>query len=358
MNMIFENPIILSDMEDIYQRNIKWEKFRNKTILITGAYGMLASYITFFFIYLNEYHNLDVRILTLVKSKEKAKKRFKDALDKEYFEVVTDSMLEPINLNTHVDYIIHAASLASPQHYCIRPIEVCEPNVIGTYHLLKMAQKYSVDGFLMFSSSDVYGELKNEVLVTEDVMGIIDPLDNHSCYNESKRIAETLCKAFYNECNLPIKIARIWHTYAPTMDIENDPRVFASFIKCILSGKDITMLSDGSSMRSFCYISDAVAGYLKILLDGTNGEAYNVCNTDTFMTIRNLAEILTGLVPEKHLNVIVKKRENDDAYLENMTYGKNIPINKKLKELGWECRYDCSSGFRRILDSFQFDSLK
>ena len=135
------------------------------------------------------------------------------------------------------------------------------------------------------------------------------------------------------------------------MDIQNDPRVFASFVKNIAAGEDIVLKSDGSGKRTFCYITDAVAGYFKILFDGTEGEAYNVCNTSQFVSIRELAECLTEIYPEKNLHVICKLRSESENYTENKAvFGHDrIPDNRKLQELGWEARVDIREGFKRVI---------
>ena len=165
-------------------------------------------------------------------------------------------------------------------------------------------------------------------------------------------MAETMCKAYQVQYGVPVKIARIAHTYAPTMNIENDPRVFSSFVNNIVENRNIEMKSDGSGKRSFCYITDAVAAYFTILLHGTSGEAYNVCNTSQYISVVELAECLVNLYPEKRLKVIRKQRDKSEHYTENtLLVGKtNIPDNTKLKQLGWEPRVDIKDGFKRVIN--------
>lgn len=344
---VMEDPIIMADMQDIYDRDMEWKRLQNKTVLITGAYGMLASYLVFFLIYLNRYHGMNISIIAIGRSESKAKAVFKDCFYDKAFTFRTDNILEPIKDMPPADYIVHAASLAQPRYYSKSPIEVAEPNVLGTYYLLQYAAKISCQAFLYFSSGDVYGKIVSAACITEDMAGCVNPLDVHSCYGESKRMAETWCKAFYLECNVPVRIARIGHTYSPTMDIDNDSRVFAAFMKNVVEQKDIVMFSDGSSKRPFCYIADAVAAYLLLLLKGKDGEAYNVCNTEQFISIRQLAEIVAGLQPELGLQVICKQRRMDDTYVENHDNKENRPVEVKLRELGWECHFDVKEGFGR-----------
>jgi len=183
-------------------------------------------------------------------------------------------------------------------------------------------------------------------------MGVIDPLDIHSCYSESKRMAETMCYSFACQYGVPIKILRFFHTYAPTMDIDNDPRVFASFMKDIINGRDIEIKSDGTGKRAFCYVADAIAGLFVVLTKGKNSEAYNICNTDQFVSIRELAETLAKLRSDVKIKVTWKTRPKDESYTENTAIGEIPPSNEKLKNLGWNTKYDINTGFNRVLSYF------
>lgn len=262
-------------------------------------------------------------------------------------------MTETIQLEGKIDYVIHAASLASPQHYFVRPVDVMLPNVIGTYKLLEMAKEQKIKGFLFFSSGAIYGTVYKGHDIREFDMGEIDPLNIQSCYGEGKRMGETMCKAYETQYGVPIKIARLWHTYAPTMDIENDPRVFASFMKNVIRSQDIEMNSDGGARRAFCYISDAVAGLFLVLIRGKAGEAYNVCNSSQFCDMNEFAQKLAGLRSDVEINVKVGKRNIDEEYVENPAVYAFPPSDKKLRGLGWIPEYDISSGFFRVLEALK-----
>lgn len=346
---ILKNHVITQDMENIYSRNIEWSILKHSNILISGATGMLATYLVYFLIWLNETYKYNIKIIVMVRSKKKAYARFGKYINKSYFQLNTNDICSPIK-EIDVDYIFHTASLASPQYYQSMPVEVAAPNVLGTYHLLELAKKKRVKGFVYFSSGDVYGKMPNGVgEFEEDAMGITDPLAEHSCYSESKRMGETWCACFAREYNVPVKIARIGHTYAPTMDIEHDPRVFASFMKCLVDGKDIVMLSDGKAKRPFCYINDAIEAFFIILFHGKNGEAYNVCNDKQFFSISEIADVFASLDDESKIKVIRKKRNSEDGYIENTDNRANLPSSAKLRAMGWNCRYDVVTGFKQVL---------
>lgn len=346
------NRIIEEDMKDIYSRSVDWNKLDGKTVLLTGAYGMLASYVVLFLLYLQTQKLVDVNLIAVVRNKKKFAEKFTDIQGIENVKVVQSDLSEPLQIDEPVDYIIHAASLASPQYYSVCPVDVLQPNTIGNYNLLQLAKEKQVKGYLLFSTGDVYGAVNVESgLIGEETFGAMNTLDIHNCYSESKRMAETMCKAFQVQYNLPIKIARIAHTYAPTMDIENDPRVFASFVKNIVNRQDIVMKSSGAGKRSFCYITDAVAGYFAVLLDGKAGEAYNVCNTSQYVSIRQLAECLANLYPDRHIHVVQKERSAEEHYTENVLLlsSESTPDNAKLKNLGWEAKVSIRDGFDRVV---------
>ena len=351
---LLKNEVIMQDMKNIYSRNIPVEQLYHKSIMISGATGMLASYFCYYLIWLNEVKHADITILALVRNLGKCQQVFGDYVNRDYFHKYTDSLAKELSISEPVDYIVHAASMASPQYYRDSPVEVVIPNAVGTYHLLELARKKQVKSFLYFSSGDIYGKMPNDVgEFSEEQMGIMNPLDEHSCYGGSKRMGEIWCAAYAREYGVPAKIARIGHTYAPTMDVDKDPRVFASFMKCLLEKRDIVMLSDGTAKRPFCYIVDAIAGYLLILLEGKNGEAYNVVNNNQFLSIGELADKLVTLVSEPKLKVIRRERVKDDFYMENNINRQNLISAKKLQRLGWECQYDVLNGFGRVFKYLQ-----
>lgn len=347
--MYLDNDIILDDMQYIYDRDIDFSLLDNKTILITGAYGMLSSYIVIYLMYLNKVHSFNIRVLAQGRNRDKAFSRFSEFWDDKRFEFVDFNISKEISYDQKVDYYIHSAGIANPKLYASNPVEVIEPNALGTYYLLEHAKKHGCKKFLLFSTGDIYGKVENPSEITETTTGMMDPLDIHSCYGESKRLAETLCMSFTKEYQVPCVMARIAHTYGPTMDIENDPRSFSAFMKCAVDGENIVMLSDGSAKRPFCYIADAVFAYLLILINGESGEAYNVSNAEQFLSILDVATTIAN-VTDGEISVIQKKR--NDNFVENNLNICNQLTNTKLKKLGWECHYDITKGMRNTYEFF------
>lgn len=345
--------IIKKDMQEIYANGIDYSIFKNKTIIITGAYGMLTSYLVKFLLFINQL-SLNIKIIALIRNKEKFYMRFPECKEMDNVILYETDLNEKISIENKVDYIIHAASFASPDYYNSCPVEVIKPNVTGTINLLEFARNnLDKNGcFIFFSAGNIYGNCNSGKQITEETFGGIDPLHIYNCYCESKRMGETLCKAYSVEHSINFKILRIWHTYSPFMDIDKDPRVFASFIKNMRDDKEIIIHSDGTGMRSLCYITDAISMMLYVIAYGNNNEAYNICNTKEFVSIKELADILINLRPNKNLIVTFKEREKSENYTENIVL-KNVfipPSNDKVAKLGFEAKVSIKDGFNRVLD--------
>lgn len=342
------NSLILADLENMYTcEETLWKHFKDSKVMISGAYGMLASYLVWMFIFLNEKYDYKIEIIAIIRDVKKMKDRFGDFCEKEYITCMDDWPTKNNSAINDVNYIFHAASLASPQYYQTSPVDVAYSNAIATYNLLEYARNISsLKSFILFSSGAIYGEMKPGKF-TEDNMGIVDPLDIRSCYAESKRMAENWCKCFYVQYDVPCKIARISHTFGPTMDIQNDRRVFSEFVKNAIEGDNIIIKGDGNAMRPFCYISDCIRGIIYVTLLGKNGEAYNVNRTDTVYSIREVADIVSK-VTDYRSTVMFEKRIKDNTYVEsinNLAY----PCNEKILNLGWKPLVSIEEGFEKTI---------
>lgn len=347
------NIIIKEDLEVIYKSEIDWSKFHNTTILITGANGFLPAYIVESLLYLNVIDSKNnVKVIALVRSLENAKIRFEEYLDDINLEFLEQDVAEPINIESNVDYIIHAASQASPKFYGTDPVGTLKANVLGTINLLDFARQKNIKSFLFFSSGEVYGELKpDQIPIDENTFGYLNPINVRTCYAESKRMGENICASYFHQYNIPTKIIRPFHTYGPKMKLD-DGRVYADFVSNILNNMDISMNSDGSASRAFCYLTDATVGFLMVLLEGDSGEAYNVGNSNEEYSILNLAEILINFYPKKNLKVIRKFSGNNINYLKS-PLTRNSPNTSKIKKLGWSPIVSVEEGFKRTIESYK-----
>lgn len=352
------NKIVEQDIQTIIaDKSIPWEKFRNTSILITGATGMLPIYILWTLIYLNEHENFNITLYALVRNRKRAEDILCSYLQKDYLHLLVQDVAEPLQINALIHYIIHAASQASPKYYSIDPVGTINANVLGTINTLNLAiQQDDFRGYLFFSSGEVYGIVPPEYFpFNEEMYGYIDLLNVRSCYCESKRMGEQLCVAYYHQYNIPTRIVRISHTYGPYMRLD-DRRVFADFANNILNNEDIVLRTDGTAERSFCYVSDGVRAYFKILLDGENATAYNVANTNEIFSIRQLAEELVQIYPEKHLSVIINK-DDKDIVTNEMKSPRQIviPDCSRVHLLGWKPVVSVREGFKRTIDSLTTD---
>lgn len=346
------NSIKLEDFENILKSNIGIDKMRGKTILFTGANGFIPAYMIEALLYFNDIMDGEVNIVALVRNKKKAKKRFSDYTERPDLSFIIQDVCEPLYISKKVNYIIHAASQASPKYYGVDPVGTLKANVIGTYNLLEFARKHKVEGFLYFSSGEVYGAVDDSHIPTkEDEYGYLDPDNIRSCYAESKRMAENMCISWWHQFGVPIKIVRPFHTYGPGMMLD-DGRVYADFISDIINNRNIVMKSDGSATRSFCYLADAVGGFFTVLNKGENGKSYNVGDQTSEISIADLANMLINIYPQKGLKVVKQEEKIFNGYIKSKI-SRACPDTTRICSLGWLPRHDIKTGFAKTIKSYE-----
>ncbi len=343
------SSIIQEDIESIINEGLPWEKFKGKTILISGANGFLPAYLSYVFIYLNKLKNYDIKLILLCRNKAKAEIKFAQFLNDKNIQLLIHDVNKPVSIEQDVDIVIHAASQASPKFYGVDPVGTINANILGTSNLLQLAYQKKCESFLYFSSSEVYGVSNTEGKpIAESDYGYMDPTNVRACYGEGKRAGETICVSWMHQYGVPVKIVRPFHTYGPGMDL-TDGRVYADFISDVVNNKDIEMKSDGLAIRAFCYLKDATLGFIYILLKGETGQVYNLGNINGCTSIIGLAEKLIELFPEKKLKLI--KKEADQNYIKSLV-NMNLPNSEKLGHLGWNPTTTIEDGFRRTVLSY------
>ncbi|MFM6398524.1 NAD-dependent epimerase/dehydratase family protein, partial [Planktothrix sp.] len=306
------NEVIQEDLEIIAQSNLPWSGLDGKVILISGANGFLPAYMVETLLFLNERkkNSEKIKVIGLVRNKDKAVSKFFHHQDRSDFQLVIQDVCQSVHIDGKIDYIVHAASQASPKYYGQDPVGTLSANVIGTSNLLELAKTKNSCGFMYFSSSEVYGQVDDSQIPTkESDYGYVDPTNVRSCYAESKRMGETISVSWFHQYGIPTKIVRPFHTYGPGMSLD-DGRVYADFVADIIHSRDIVINSDGTATRAFCYLADAVQGFFTVMLKGENGEAYNVGNPECEISILDLANRLVNLFPEKGLKVAKKNLPN------------------------------------------------
>lgn len=254
-----------------------------------------------------------------------------------------------VELDETVDYIVHAASIASPTWYRRFPLETIDVNVGGTRHLLDLALQRRAAGFLYLSSSEIYGDPPPEKVPTrEDYWGHVSATGPRAPYDESKRLAETLCTTYHRVHELPVVIARPFNIYGPRLRLD-DGRVVPDFVGDALAGRPIVVRSNGRVTRSFCYVADFVAAALFLLLDGAPGEAYNVGN-DEEVTIGELAETVAEL--GGGLRVRYEASE-DPVYLVDNPSRRSPDLTKTKAAIPWEPLVPLRHGLERTLTYYR-----
>lgn len=349
------NNSLREDLKYTYNKLSKEEieKLTGSTILITGCAGFLGFYFTHFLYEYKEALNLkkviclDNFMLGYPKWLDKISEDSKFVVKK--FDIIKDK-IDEIKEASEADFIIHMASIASPIFYRKYPIETLDANIWGLRSLLDFYCTRDIKGFLFFSSSELYGDPVLEAVPTsEDYNGNVSATGPRSCYDESKRFGETMCMLFAQKYNMPIGVVRPFNNYGPGMKI-NDKRVPADFAKNIMDGKDIVILSNGSPTRTFCYISDSIVGYLKIMLYGKY-DYFNIGIEKPEITISKLAEIYKKVGEEifDYKGNIVFNVSQDKDYLTNNPQRRCPSVKKANELLGYNPEIYVEEGVRRFL---------
>ncbi len=349
-----DDKILQNDLDMIVNNDcICWDKLRNQSILVTGATGLIGSQIVMSLLNANSENNLNLTVIAAVRNKEKAEKIFRYA-DKKALTFIVQDILEPFTFADSVDYIIHGASMTSSKDFVDYPVETIKTALVGTENILNLAKKKNIKGMVYLSSLEVYGVVDFSIeKVSENMFGTIDPMSVRSSYSEGKRMVECLCASYAHQYNLPIKVARLCQTFGPGVSY-GDNRVFAQFARSVIEGNDIVLKTDGSTERNYCYIRDAISGILTIMLNGNKGEAYNVANKNTLITIRGMAELLIDMYPQSGTKLVFDIAED----VTKLGYNPKVKMNldtSKLETLGWSAEVDLQKMFDHLITSMKFN---
>lgn len=339
---ILEHELYQEDIKKCSHLPIDWTKLKNKSVMITGASGLIGSFI----IDVLMYSQLNCKIYAVGRNQEKAKKRFATYWEDDNFVFVSADINENIELDAdRVDYIVHAASNTHPIAYAEDPIGTVTTNVIGTYNLLEFAVKKGTQRVAFLSSVEIYGENRGDCeKFTETYCGYIDCNTMRAGYPESKRAGEALCQAYIKQKNLDIVIPRLPRTYGPTMQM-SDSKAIAQFIKKGIAKEDVVLKSEGTQFYSYCYVADSVSGILWCLLEGNCGEAYNIADKQSDVRMKELAKIIADYAGTKVVFDIPDAKERQ-GYSKAT---KAVLDSSKLNALGWRANYSIEEGLERTI---------
>ena len=321
---------------------LPWEKLSGKTIMISGATGMLGKCLIDFLMLRNAMENAKIQIIALSRNDVRAKERFADYWDSELFQYISCDVNKSIPECGQVDYIIHAASNTHPLQYSQDSIGTITSNVIGTKNMLDYAVAHGTQRFCFASSVEVYGENRGDVeKFDEKYLGYIDCNTLRAGYPESKRLGETLCNAYGQTYGLDFVIPRLSRVYGPTM-LSSDSKAISQFIRKAAVGEDIVLKSEGNQRYSYTFVIDAVAGILYCLLLGEAGEAYNVADEKSDISLKDLAEYLAQIVGKQVIFELPDEKERRGY----STATKAMLDAGKLESLGWRPRVHIAEGLQ------------
>ena len=343
----YRHPQVQEDLKQLLEQNIPWHLLRDRAVLITGATGMLASYVGFTLLYLNEQLSLDITPIFLARNKEKLERVYGEALSQVH--CLVQDVCEPMQYDGIVDYIFHAAGAASPHYILNDPIGVINSIVQGTQQVLELARNSQTKNVVFASTREVYGHVADKSSITETDMGVLDPLNPRNCYPESKRLAEALLMAYHTQYNINFNSMRIAHTYGPGMQIRDDGRVMSDFINDAVNARDIILKSTGKAERAFCYVTDAVSGIFRVMLQGEATKAYNLANEKEPIRLIELAHLLQQLAGNGKGMKIAANETNNAGYT---NYARTALNTSRLKTLNWQPVVGLKDGLTRTLKTF------
>lgn len=351
--MWIENDIFKEDMEFIASTSyIPWDCLKHKTIFVTGATGLIGFNLVSALLYVSLHKDIPLRVLALVRSEEKAKDRFHEALQAGApLDFIVGDLDHIPAIEEHIDYVIHGGSPTASRYFAEHPVETITSNLHGALSLLELAKRNQAEGFLFLSSMEVYGGIHQHEVVDETHASFVDTMVPRSSYPEVKRMIESLCACYAAEYHVPAKVIRLTQTFGAGVR-KDDNRVFAQFARSAMNHENIVMFTRGGTERMYLYTADAVTAILAVLLLGKNGEAYNAANEQAYCSIKEMAETVADLplIREQFngpVSVVIDESKNDGKLYPPELYMR-LDTNK-LQQLGWKAHTDLTGMFTRMI---------
>ena len=331
----------IDDILKIASLDFTWEELSGKNILITGATGMICSTLVEI---LMSHQGQDYHVYASGRNEAKVKTIFAKYVDNPYFHFLKYDVREQLLCNTKFHIIIAGAGVASPQLYATDPVSVMKSNFNGVDNLLSYGINHGLEKFLYVSSGEIYGEGDGRVF-DEDYSGYVNCTTLRACYPSAKRATETLCIAYGYQYGIDVRIARPCHIYGPNFS-ESDKRVYAQFIRNVLADEDIIMKSTGEQFRSWCYVVDCASAILYILFKGKEGQAYNIADESSNISIKALAEMIAKIGGKK---VIIEMPSDIEKAGYNIVT-KSVFSTSKLQNLGWKPMHDMKENMQFTIE--------
>ena len=344
-----KNFILSSDIDEVIRElpASVVERFYGRRVLITGGMGFLGRYFTEFFTRLNAQRPNQFMPCELVVLDNfiTAGEHGRTASKSREFAFIEHDIIQPFYPERPLDYIIHAAGIASPFWYRKYPVETLKVSTVGTENILQLARKHAGSKTIVFSSSEIYGDPDaKHVPTAESYRGNISCLGARACYDEGKRVGETYCRVFHETYGVDVKMIRPFNVYGPGMQ-KTDYRVLPNFGAKIMEGKPLHIYGDGSQTRTFCYVTDAIRGFLQVLVDGVAGEPYNVGNPSPEISMVELAKQISNVLGKEAKYELV---EYPDTYPGDEPMRRCPDITKAKTQVGFNPTVTLQDGLKRF----------
>lgn len=324
---------------------IDWEKYKNTTILITGATGLIGSNLVNALAYNSREKELSINLILPVRNVAAAKKEF----DWTGAKIIPYDICSDLNLQDHCDYIVHLASPTGSQFFAEKPVDTMVNIFEGYKALLDWSVSNPVKKFVGLSTMEVYGFPEKGHIVTEDEMGAFGTMNARNSYPISKIACEELCYSYYSQYHVPTVILRATQTLGPGIKY-NDGRVFAQFMRCVIENKDIVLKSLGLTERSYLYTADAVSAILVSLIKAVPGQSYTIANPETYCSIKEMAEMVANEIADGKIKVVFDLADD----IEKMGYAKTLFMDlciDKISKIGWTPSVGLKDMYLSMIDS-------
>lgn len=345
--------ILLEDLEKISNSDICFEKYKNKTFLITGGTGLIGSLLIKSLLYCDKKYKLNIKICAIVRDKNKALEILSEYDNNKIIHYyICDIEKDDIVIDEKIDYIIHSASVTRSKYMIEHPVKVFNTLTIGTKKMLDIAVANETETFVFISSMEVYGQIECNGKVYEDKLGYVELNNPRSCYPEGKRACECLCHAYMSEYGLNVKVARLAQTFGPGI-LKDENRVFAQFAKSAINNENIILHTDGSSEGNYVYTRDAIRGILYLLNKGQKGGTYNISNEECHYTIKKMAELVAKEICDNSINVVIDIPDNN----EKLGYAPAVKMwldSSKMREIGWKPEVGMVEAYSRMIDWIKY----
>lgn len=344
---LYDSRLYNEDVAFVANIDLPWEKLKKSSIMVSGATGLIGSFLVDVILEKNQSSNLECTIYALTRNEQRARERFEKYKDDDHLVFIAQDVRNPLvrkDIGT-IDYVIHLASNTHPLQYATDPIGTITTNIIGLQNMLETAVMCNAKRFLFASSNEIYGENRGDVeFFDENYCGYINSNTLRAGYPESKRCGEALCQGYKSQKDLDVVIPRLTRSYGPTM-LMSDTKAISQFIKKGIDGENIVLKSAGTQYYSYQYVADSVSGLFTILLCGENGKAYNVAEEQSDIMLKDLASYIAAISGTE----VVFETPDAIEHAGYSTATKSRLDGHVLQALGWSPRYDIKRGIDRTI---------